>query len=341
MRTIKAVLAGIAFAAGLGAGNAAVAQTELRVANWLPPSHAIVKDMMVPWGKQVEEATDGRVKVSILPSPLGPPPAHFDIARDGIADVTYSVHGYTPGRFILTAIAELPFLADSAEALSVAYWRTHQKYLAAAEEHKGVKVLAVFTHGPGHIFNSQRAVRGAGDLKGLKIRVGGGIINDISKELGIVPIHAPSPKSYEILTNGVADGIMFPTESVPFFKITKALKHMTYVPQGLYNTSFFVVMNKAKWDSLSPADQEAVMSVSGEAFARMAGQAWDKVDAEGMAAIEAAGIEVTRLSDEAMAALRERVAFAEKSWIEQAGERGVDGAAALAYLRGEVEKLAP
>ncbi len=319
--------------------SAAQAETTLRVANWLPPTHPIMKDMIIPWGKMVEEATKGKVKVEVLPAPLGAPSAHFDIAKDGIADVTYSVHGYTPGRFALTEIAELPFLGDSAEATSVAYWRTTQKYFTKADEHKGVKLLSVFTHGPGHIFNAKHAVNEVDDLKDLKIRVGGGIINDIVKELGIVPIQAPSSKSYEILSNGVADGIMFPNESVPFFKIDKALKYMTEVPNGLYNTSFFLVMNQAKFDSLSKDEQAALMSVSGEAFARLAGKAWDAADAGGLTAIKAAGIEVTRFDDAAMTDLEKRVAFAEAKWLEKAEERGVDGPAALAFMRGEVAKL--
>ncbi|MBW7849459.1 MAG: TRAP transporter substrate-binding protein [Rhodospirillales bacterium] len=338
MRKYVAALLGAAVGAAMTA-SAAHAETTLRVANWLPPTHPIMKDMVVPWGKMVEEATKGKVKVEVLPAPLGAPPAHFDIAKDGIADVTYSVHGYTPGRFALTDVAELPFLGNSAEAISIAYWRTTEKYFAKADEHKGVKLLSVFVHGPGHIFNAKRPIKAVGDLKDLKIRVGGGIINDISKELGIVPIHAPSPKSYEILTNGVADGIMFPSESVPFFKIDKALKYMTEVPDGLYNTSFFLVMNQAKFESLSKDEQAALMSVSGEAFARLAGKAWDAADAAGMTAIKAAGIEVSKLDDAAMAELKKRLAFAEAKWLDKAKERGVDGLAALSYMRAEIAKL--
>lgn len=311
----------------------------LRVASWLPPAHPIVKDMMEPWGKQVEEATKGRVKVEILKAPLGAPPAHFDIVKDGIADVSFGVHGYTPGRFVLTEIAELPFLADTSEALSVAYWRVYDKMLAGAKEHDGVKVISIFTHGPGHIFNSKKPVTKVADLDGMKIRVGGGIVNDIAKQLGVVPIQAPSSKAYEILSNGVADGILFPDESVPFFKIERALKYQTHVPKGLYNTSFYVIMNQAKWDSLSKEDRAAIDAVSGEAFARMAGKAWDAADAKGHDAIKAAGIEISEFSAEALAELKGKVAFAEKQFLEKAASRKVDGAAALAMLKAEVAKL--
>lgn len=335
-RIVGTVLGGALLAAS---SLSAQAETTLRVANWLPPSHPIVKDMMVPWGQNVEAATQGRVKVEILKAPLGAPPAHFDIAKDGIADVTFGVHGYTPGRFVLTAISELPFLSDSAEALSVAYWRVYEKMLAGAGEHDGVKVVSVFTHGPGHILNSKKAITKPNDADGLKIRVGGGIVNDIAKKLGMVPIQAPSSKSYEILSNGVADGILFPSESVPFFKIERALKHMTVVPKGLYNTSFYVVMNKGKWDALSKEDQAAIDSVSGEAFARMAGQAWDAADAKGLEAIKAAGIAVTSFDAAAMDELRSTLAFAEQQFVDKAAGRSVDGAAAVKMLRDEIATL--
>lgn len=329
-------LIGGAVLASLAAVAPAMAETTLRVSNWLPPSHPIVKDMVVPWAGQVEAATKGRVKVEILKAPLGAPPAHFDIAKDGIADVTFGVHGYTPGRFALTEIAELPFLSDSSEALSVAYWHVYDKMLAKANEHDGVKVIGVFTHGPGHIFNAKRPVTKAADLDGLKIRVGGGIVNDISKNLGMVAVQAPSSKSYEILSNGVADGILFPSESVPFFKIERALKYMTAVPKGLYNTSFFMVMNKAKWDSLSKEDQAAIDAVSGEAFARLAGKAWDTADAAGFETIKAAGIKVDTFDAEAVADLKTRLAFTEQAFIEKARAKGVDGAAAIKMLKDDI-----
>lgn len=326
---------GTAFAA-----SAAESET-LRVANWLPPSHPIVRDMVQPWADNVEEATDGRVTVDILDAPLGPPPAHFDMAADGIADVTFGVHGYTPGRFTLTQMVEVPFLGDSAEALSVAYWRVHQEHLAAADEHQGVQVLGVFTHGPGHIFNTVQPVEAVGDLDGMKLRVGGGIVSQVADLLNVVTVPAPSTETYELLSNGVADGILFPHESVPFFNLEGVLEYGTIVPGGLYNTSFFFVMNGDRFDALSAEDQEAIMSVSGEAFSRMAGRAWDAADEAGLAAIEEAGIDVTTAPDEMMEALRERLVPVEEGLIAAMDEAGVDGEAALEMFRSEVDGYEP
>jgi len=319
----------------------ALAQTTLRVANWLPPVHPIVADMVVPWAKAVEVATEGRVTVEIMEASLGKPPAHFDIARDGIADVTFGVHGYTPGRFVLTQIAELPFLGASAEALSVAYWRTHEAMLAGADEHQGVKLLGLFTHGPGHIFNAQREILSLKDAAGLKMRVGGGIVNEVAQQLGVVPVQAPSTQTYDLLFAGVADGILFPAESVPFFKLDEVLGWGTLIPQGLYNTSFFLMMNQDTWESLPAEDQDAIMAISGESFARLAGRAWDAADARGMEAMKEAGMILTTADEALLADIHEAVAPVEADWIQRAGERGVDAAAALEMLRAEVAGYQP
>ena len=103
------LLGGLALLAGaLGLHNQAIAQTTLTVSSWLPPKHVIVAEMLMPWAESVEEATEGRVKIKVLPKALGKPPAHFDIARDGLADITYGIHGYQPGRFVLNSTAEVP-----------------------------------------------------------------------------------------------------------------------------------------------------------------------------------------------------------------------------------------
>jgi TRAP-type C4-dicarboxylate transport system substrate-binding protein len=337
-RHIKLLATASILLTGLG-GGALAQETVLRMSNWLPQSHPIVKDMMIPWAEQVKEATDGRVEVQILDAPLGPPPAHFDLAANGVADITYGVHGYTPGRFTLTEIAELPFLADTSEALSVAFWRIYESELAEADEHRGTKVLGVFTHGPGLLFTNGVPVSPLESLEGAKIRVAGNITNKLAEAMGMVSIQAPSPQSYEILSGGIADGIFFPVESVPFFKLESLVDTALRAPGGLYNVSFFFVMNQAKFDSLSEEDQEAIESVSGEAFARMAGQAWDAADAAGMEVIGST-VEFHDATDEEMAALQEKAQplFDDLAAIYE--EKGVDFEAVLAKLKEEVAAVA-
>ena len=315
---------------------AAPSATKLRVASWLPPSHVLVRDILVPWAERVRVATDGRVEIEVMSAPLGQPSASFDIARDGLADIAYGVHTYTPGRFVLSEVAELPFLSDSSEALSVAFWRVQDEHLSEANEHRGVQLLGVWTHGPSHIFTREGPIRTMADFEGLKIRVGGGLASDIAEALGTVPVATPATKAYETLANGVADGLFFPAESVPFFNLTKLLPHATLVPGGLFNASFFLVMNQESWNALSSADQHALMDVSGESLARVAGKAWDREDERAFEAMRASGAHLEIMEDGLLTELRERLTFLEERWLDEANERGIDGEAVLEALRQEI-----
>ena len=330
----KSILSGAALLAASAAIPTSVsAETTLTLSNWLPPSHPIVTDMITPWAEQIEEATNGDVKVRILAKPLGSPPAHFDIARDGLADITFGVHGYQPGRFTLTQAAEMPFLGSSAEAVSVAYWRVYEKYAMEANEHDGVKLLGLFTHGPGTMMSTGEPIDEIADLQGMKIRVGGGIVNAMSKELGVVGLLKPAPEVYEILSRGVADGVFFPMESLRAFKLEGIVKNITEFPGGFYNTSFFLVMNSDAFDGLSDEQKAAIEGVSGEAFARMAGQAWDAADTQGRAKAAEAGVNVFEAPEQLLADVSASIAPVESGWVDTVTEAGVDGTAMLTELR--------
>ena len=313
-----------------------ISAKDLTLSSWLPTRHPIVSAMVVPWIKNVKEITEGRVKIKILAKGLGHPKLHFDIAKDGLADITYGVHGYQPGRFFMTKAAELPFFGNSAEATSVAYWRVHQKYLSKANEHRGVQLLSVFTHGPGMIHNSKKDIKSISDLKGMKFRVGGGVVADVAKSLGMIGLLKPASKNYEILSRGVADGTLLPAESLVSFKIGKLVPHTTAVPGGLYNVSFFLVMNGDTFKGLSKKDQKLVMKVSGEAFAKMAGKAWDVADKIGLQSVIKGGTLITA-SPAFVAEIKNATKQIEADWIKKAKAKGVDGTAVMKMLREEVK----
>jgi len=315
-------------------------QTILNVNAWVPPTHLLVADVTMPLCKDMEQATQGRVKCNLLPKAVVAPPQTLDAVKDGLADLSFIVHGYTPGRFTLTDVAEFPFLGDTSEAISVAYQRIHEKVLAKHDEHKGVHVLAVFTHGPGQIFNTKRPVTSLKDLEGLKIRVGGGLVTEVAKVLGTVPMLKPAPESYELLSQGVADGLFFPKESAFSFKLVPLIKHVTFVPGGLYNVGFALVVNPVKWSQISEADRAAIGKLSGEALARRAGQAWDAADAKGEKAVRDANIPIVMANAQFVAEIKAKTAGLEQDWIDKVKAKGVDGAAALAALRSEIAVVA-
>jgi TRAP-type C4-dicarboxylate transport system substrate-binding protein len=328
--------------AGLGALTIAPAQaqTVLTMSNWVPPAHPIVKYIMVPWAKEIEKATGGRVKVQMLPKPIAAPNQHYDAVINGQVDVAWSTYGYQPERFQPYLIAELPQLGDTAVHNGVALWRTHKKLIEKAGVHKDVQLMGVMTHGPGWFHHSKHLILKPADLAGQKLRVGGDVPKTIVQSFGGVVITQPAPKSFEILSAGIADGIMFPTESLKSFRITNLVKHSSFVKGGLYSSSFWFAVNKQKFGSLSKGDQAAVMKVSGENFARLAGAGWDRADKEGLEEMKKNGNKIQAVSPEFVAALSKVTEKLEADYGAKMDAMGIDGKGTIQFFRAEVKRVA-
>lgn len=334
----KAIFSAALIGAGLAAAPA-YAQVVLTTSSWLPPTHTL-STSQAKWCEEVSQATSNRVRCNILPKAVVAPPGTFDAVRDGLADLSYSVHGYTPGRYTVTQMAELPFLGDSAEAVSIAYNRLHEKHLAKLNEHKGLKVIAVFTHGPGIVFNTKKPVATLTDFSGLKFRVGGGMVNEVGKALGANVTLKPAPESYELLSSGVMDGVFFPAESIEAFRLDKLIKHKTTFPGGLYNTSFALVMNEATWAKIPKDDQAAINKLSGEHAARLFGRGWDSVDRRSNAFMQSAGVQNTVASKAFVDEIRSKTTALEAKWIVDAKAKGLaNPEAVLKEFRAEISKL--
>ena len=337
-RPALSALSALFVLAGLSAASAS-AQVVLTASSWLPPTH-VLTETQKDWCSQLEHKTSGKIKCTLLPRGVAAPPATFDAVRNGLADISFTVHGYTPGRFVTTQVAEFPFLGNNSEPVSVAFQRLYAKTPAMAEEHKGVKVLAVFTHGPGIVFNTKRPITKAEELLGLKWRVGGGMVNEISKALGMNVTLKPAPESYELLSSGVMDGTLFPAESVESFKIDKVIKYGTTFPGGLYNTSFVFMMNQAKYDALAPDVKKAVDELSGEYAARLFGKGWDKVDRRGLAFMQVSGVQLSKADAAFVKTVTDKTEPLIDAWAKAAEAKGMkEPKKALAGFRADIAKL--
>lgn len=261
------------------------AETTLTISSWAPPTHGMNASLWPEFTKMLEEATDGRVTAEIKFG-LAPPPAQFDMVLDGVADLSWIFHGYNPGRFVATKMIELPGYEGDAEAASVAYWRAFEKYLADAEEHKGVKVIALMTHGPG-VLHSETEVTSLDQISGMKLRLGGGVSGNVGAALGATGIAVPAPKVYETLHSKAADGVLMPMESRQGFKLYEVAPHSYSVPGGFYRGSFAMIMSEETYDRLSPEDQAAIDGIAGETLSRVAGKMWDEIDRVGIATFDA------------------------------------------------------
>ena len=285
---LHAIAAGATLAL-LGTTGIAQAQTTLTLSSWVPPNHYVVKDILQPWMADVEKATEGRVKINLLPKPVGAPAQHWELARKGVADITWGNFTYEPERFKHVWFSELPMMGTSSEASSVALWRTFDKYLAKNEAFKGVVMLGTGMLGGGQFHHPAKVIDTPDDLKGQKVRMGGPIQKRLLEDLGAIPVAGPGPKAYEMLEGGVIDASLHPMESVVNFRLDGKLKNHTLIPGGLYDASFFVVMNERSFKKLSASDQQAVMKVSGEALSRHWGQQFDKQNKAAEAKLRADG----------------------------------------------------
>lgn len=336
MRVISTLLGSIS--AAFVAASAMAADYTLTISSWAPPGHGLNAQMWPNLIKMIEDATDGKVTAEIKYG-LAPPPAQMDLVLDGAADMTVIFHGYQPGRFTTTKLIELPGYEGSAEQASVAYWRVYEKHLAAANEHRGVKVIAMHTHGPAQL-HSNTKVTSLEQFAGMKVRVPGGVGSDVATALNATGIQVPAPKVYETLASNAADGVVMPVEARKGFKLTEVAKNLYEIPGGLYRGSFAYLMNQETFDGLPEDIRKALQdNVFGEPASRMAGIVWDAIDAEGREATEAvADNSITMASDADLAAYKPIADGIIKAVIAAIADKGIDADAAYAMVQAEMAK---
>jgi TRAP-type C4-dicarboxylate transport system substrate-binding protein len=323
----------------IAAAQPASAQTTLTMSSWVSPQHHLTATVLQGWANQVEKATNGRVKFTMLPKHPSAPPGTFDAVRDGLVDLSYVTASYTPARHILPLMAELPGAGDTALVNSVAYSRIHWKYFQKVGEYKGVKLLGVFTHGPGQMF-TKRSVNNINDVQGLKIRTGGGVAEAVAKALGASAFVKPAPESFELLKGGVADGVFFPMESIISFKLDTVLEQATIFPGGMYSSAFGFFMNEDKWNTLPKPDQDAIEKISGEHIAHLAGVSWDEADRKGLDVLKKSGVKIVTADPAFVAEVQKRSAPIVDDWITKASAKGVDAAKILTEFHAELKKVA-
>lgn len=323
-------------ALALCTATGAYAAETLTISTWLPPSHPVNTGMFTQLTEMMSEASDGLIETE-LKNGLAPPPAQMDLLLDGAADIAILFHGYTPGRFVGTKLVEIPGYEGNAEAASVAHWRVHEAMLAELDEHRGVKVIALTTHGPGQI-HSNKEVTSLDDLQGLKTRLGGGVSADVGAELGLVGIQVPAPKVYETLDSGAADAVAMNMGERISFKLNEVAKNVYEMPGGFYRGSFSVIMSQETFDRLPEDVQQKLDSeVFGETASRMMGAVWDQSDVDAREATEAAGDnKIVTASEEDQARFAEMAAKVREKVIAELDEAGVDGQAAYEMMREEM-----
>ncbi len=323
-----------AFALLTGAALAQDAPVELRFAHWVPPQHPLQVYGMTEWVESVKEASNGSINVTIYPAQqLGQAADHYDMARDGIADMAFINPGYQPGRFPIIAAGELPFLISNAKGGSAGLDAWYRQY--AEQEMPDVKVCLVHFHSPG-TFHSKEPIKVPGDVAGMKVRPAHATMANFVTLLGGQNAQVSAPESRDALERGVADAITFPWNSILIFGIDKAVKYHLDMP--LYATTFAWVMNKAKYDGMSENQQKVIDDHCTSEWAEKVASGWADNEDSGRDKIAAMdGHELIEPSEEDVAAWREAAQPLRDQWAEKVNAAGVDADAAMKGLLSELE----
>jgi TRAP-type transport system periplasmic protein len=321
-------------------GAAAQAVVTLKLHHFLPPVSNGHAKMLAPWAKKVEEDSQGKIKIDIFPSMQlgGTPPQLYDQARDGVADIVWTLPGSTPGRFPTTEVFELPFICAEKGIVNA---RASQEFANTylKEEVKDVKLLSYWAHDGGHI-HANKQIKTMDDLKGLKIRNPTRLAGEALKALGAVSVGMPVPQVPESLAQRVIDGAVIPWEVVPAVKVQELVKFHTEIKGSptLYAASFFLAMNKAKYESM-PADLQAILDKnSGMAFAERAGTMWDTEAVRIRDIVEKRGNTITVLANDEKARWIKATEPVMAAWIEQMKAKNIDGAKLVEAARALVAK---
>ena len=336
-----------AFAAlGAGAlmtGVVSAQEITLKVSHfWAPQAMAPTK-IIGPWCDKINKESGGKLKCQIFPAmSLGGTPAQaYDQAKDGIADVVYTLPGYTAGRFPLMEAFELPFMNLNAEASSQAVWDYYLTTPAVQKEFAGVKPLAFHTHDEGYVHTKDRQVKTIADFKGLKMRAPTRQTNKLLAKLGATPVSMPLPAIPDAVSKGVIDGFMLPWEVIPSVKLHEMVKfHSETDPKerALYSAVFIMAMNPAKYDSL-PADLKKVIdNNSGAALVKHIGKTWDESAAPGRKAASDRKNTFYMIPSSELAQWKAASASLYDEWIAEATAKGNDGKALLAKAQSLIKK---
>ena len=299
------------------------------------PAPAPQTQVAMDWAKEIEKRTNNRVKITIFPGgTLTAADKCYDGVVKGISDIGMSVFAYTRGRFPLTEVADLPLGIKSglvATKMINAYYKKFNP-----KELKDVKVMYLHGHGPGFL-HTKTAVEKLEDLKGMKIRCTG-LAAKIVEKLGAVPVAMPMGDTYDSLKRGVVDGSMAPQESLKTWRWGEVVKFTTESWGSAYSTGFFVVMNKAKWNSLPKGVKLMIEQVNKEWIERQ-GKNWDDIDKAGREATLAAGNKIITLSKEENMRWAEAVKPILDGYVDNMKEKGLPGDKALKFYRDELKKL--
>ncbi len=327
----------------LAASAAHAQEFTLKVAHFLPTSSTTHAKFIVPWCERIRAQSNGRLRCQIFPSMQlgGTPPQLYDQARDGIADIVWTLPGYTAGRFPVTEVFELPFMTPNAKAASQALWTFYTRH--AVKEFEAVKPLALHVHDNGYLHLRDKPINTLADFKGMKIRAPTRQTNRLLSRLGATPVSMPVPQLADALSKGVIEGAVVPWEVVPSIKVHEIVRfHSETDPAmpALYTAVFLYAMNRKTYDSLPPDLQKVIDANSGLPLAAELGRLWDASAPAARKQATDRGNLINVIPATELAAWDRAARPLYADWIADMNRRGLDGNALLAEARALIAQYA-
>jgi len=325
----------------IGTAGANAQEYVFKLHHLLSPKAPAHSQMLAPWAKSIEEASDGRIKIEIYPSMSlgGKPPQLIRQVRDGVVDIIWTVNGYTPGLFPRTEVFELPFVhTNNPVATNLAMREMFADELE--QEYEGLKVLFLHVHAGQGIHMVNEEVRNPADLAGKKMRIPTRTGAWIIEALGAVPVSMPVPDLPQALSKKVVDGAFIPWEIIPPLHLQELTQYQIEGADKTRfgTTTFQVSMNLDKWNSLPEDIQQIFLDASGEDWWRRVGEIWAASDDFGINMAVEAGNTHVQLSEKETAALEEALNPVIDRWIADVNSKGIDGAALVERARELIAK---
>lgn len=315
----------IALAATMSTGTVSAKDVTLRFSTFQPHNQWYVQRVLIPYFAEVAKATEGRVKIELLPKVVGSPQAQFDVVRDGLADMAYIVPSYTPGRFPLVEMGELPGAGADPVANAVSFVQVYRKHFESFDEFAGVKVTAISLTSPVQVFNSKQPITSLKDFKGMKLRTTGEVQTEALTLLGGVPVLKSSAEAFAMLQTGVIDGQMTPPGVLISSNTLPYTKYATWIPGGAASVVTVLGVNAGKWAQILEKDRRAIEAISYEPLAKTVGLIWKQEDERAAEAMKSAGYEITYVDAKSEFArdLQQALKPLEERWVQRAKKLGV------------------
>ncbi len=280
----------------------------------------MIKKTNEPWMQEVEKRTNGSIKVTLYPgASLFSASETIDSIINGVADIGWSYSGYSPARFPLAEFALLPLDVNSSSEILDIYWALYDKYPEIREEWSGVKLLWVEI-GARNLFMTKTKVSKLEDMKGLKIKTSGGIVQETIKALGAVPVSMTPPDTYLAMEKGVVDGAMMGWDAMQDWNLKDVAPYV--IEAYPFNALFYCIMNEKTWNSLSPEEKAVIDELSKDMMRKIPGQAWDENIEKIRAQCISEGTEVVELTGQEKARWQERYQTVMDIWLKTKQEQG-------------------